>query len=71
MASQIQDIDAIIAEAEAEVNKENSDEAKRQIRVSLRKISAAKKVLANLELEHEGLLCSLRADSTPDNKAVD
>jgi len=54
-------VSQIEAAARAELDKELSEEAKRQLKASLRRIADAKKVLANLELEHEALLADLRA----------
>lgn len=50
------DIKKVQAEAEAEIAKEQGEDAKKAIKAKLRSISAARAVVANLEREYEVLL---------------
>jgi hypothetical protein len=56
----IDDIAALANEAEAEIAKERREAAKTKITASLRKIADAKRILANLELQHKALLDDIR-----------
>ena len=53
------DMDELLAEAEAEVDAERSKEVKTKLKASLRRISDAEKIVANLKAEHEVLLRDL------------
>jgi hypothetical protein len=50
------DIKKITEEAEAEVNTEAAAAAKTKIKTSLRNLAHARKVVVNLEAEHQALL---------------
>lgn len=47
--------------ARDELDKEMSEEAKTKLKASFRRIENARKVVANLEIQHEALLRDLRA----------
>ena len=55
------DIKKIEEEARKEVAAEQADSAKAKIKAHLAKITAAKKVVANLELEYQALLADIGA----------
>lgn len=58
----IDDLAAIEREAQAEVNKEVNEKAKRRIKDSLREIKDAERILANLKIQHRALLDDLRSE---------
>lgn len=55
------DIKKIEAEAREEVAAEQAETAKSKIKAHLAKIAAAKKIVANLELEYKALLADIGA----------
>ena len=58
----IDDLAAIEREAQAEINKEVNEKAKRRIKDSLRNIKDAERILANLKIQHRALLDDLRSE---------
>ena len=56
------DIKAVEAEAQKEVAEEAGKAAKGKIKESLKKIAAARAVVANLEREHEVILRTIGAE---------
>lgn len=57
------DIKQVLEEAEKEINDEKIKSAKSKLKESLSKISKAKQVVANLELEHQALLKQIGAEN--------
>lgn len=57
----IDDFAEIEQQAADELRKEAAECAKKRIKISLKKIADAKKIVANCELEHKALLDEIRA----------
>lgn len=57
----VDEIALIEQAARDELDKEMSEEAKTKLKASFRRIENARKVVANLEIQHEALLRDLRA----------
>lgn len=53
------DIKAVEAEAQAEIEKERSDSAKKKIKGKLAEIAAAEQVVTNLRREYDALLLEI------------
>ena len=70
MAQHIEDIDALVRDAEGDVDKEFAGEAKKQIAASFRRVRQAEKVLANARLEHDALIRDLKAGAKPSGPNV-
>ena len=57
----VDEIALIEQAARDELDKEMSEEAKTKLKASFRRIENARKVVANLEIQHKALLRDLRA----------